>query len=151
MMKETLGEAIDALVFCSKGLCEYCPFNKEDRHLCQDAKCVVALGYLKEYKKNCEDLVNVTKDLKKEKDLYSYALNNLTNNRIPLTWEELKTMEGESVWIELIYHHPEQKYEYYDIIERFDDIEGYELVDLAKTGYLYKSLLGREWKAYRRG
>ena len=69
----------------------------------------------------------------------------------PLTWEELKTMEGESVWIELLYHHPEQKYEYCDIIERFDDIEGYELIDLTKTGYLYKSLLGREWKAYRRG
>lgn len=146
MMKQTLDEAIDALVFCSKGLCEYCPFNKEDRNLCQNAKCAVALGYLKEYKKNCEDLVNVTKDLKKQ-----YILNNLTNNRTLLTWEELKTMKGKPVWIELIYHHPEQKYEYYDTIERFDDIEGYEFVDLAKTGYLYKSLLGREWKAYRRG
>ena len=145
-MKETLDEAIEALVFCSEGLCEYCPFNKEDRNLCEDAKCAVALGYLIEYKKNCEDLINATKDLKKQ-----YILNNLTNNRTLLTWEELKTMEGEPVWIELLYHHPEQKYEYYDIIERFDDIEGYELIDLAKTGYLYKSLLGKEWKAYRRG
>ena len=44
----------------------------------------------------------------------------------------------------------EQKYEYWDIIERFDDIEGYELIDLAHSGYLYKSLLGKEWKAYRK-
>lgn len=146
MMKETLDEAIEALVFCSEGLCEYCPFNKEDRNLCEDAKCAVALGYLKEYKKKCEDLINVTKDLKKQ-----YILNNLTNNRTLLTWEELKTMEGEPVWIELLYHHPEQKYEYWDIIKRFDIIEDYEVIVLSKTGYLYKSLLGREWKAYRRG
>lgn len=146
MMKETLDEAIDALVFCSKGLCEYCPFNKEDRNLCEDAKCAVALGYLKEYKKKCEDLINATKDLKKQ-----YILNNLTNNRTLLTWEELKTMEGEPVWIELLYHHPEQKYEYWDIVKSFDMIEGYELIDLAQSGYLYKDLLGKEWKAYRKG
>ena len=146
MIKKTLDEAIESLMFCSEGLCEYCPFNKEDRNLCEDAKCAVALGYLQEYKKNCEDLINATKDLKKQ-----YILNNLTNNRTLLTWEELKTMEGEPVWIELLYHHPEQKYEYCDIIERFDDIEGYELIDLTKTGYLCKSLLGREWKAYQRG
>lgn len=151
MIKETLDEAIEALVFCSKGLCECCPFNKEDRNLCEDAKCAVALGYLKEYKKNCEDLINVTKALKKEKDICSYALDNLTNNRKLLTWEELKTMEGEPVWIELLYHHPEQKYEYWDIIKRFDMIEDYEVVDLAQSGYLYKTLLGSGWKAYQRG
>ena len=122
---------------------------KEKNHLNYDGLCSIindALFYLQEYKKSCEDLINATKDLKKQ-----YILNNLTNNRTLLTWEELKTMEGEPVWIELLYHHPEQKYEYLDIIERFDDIEGYELIYLTRTGYLYKSLLGREWKAYRRG
>lgn len=145
-MKETLDEAIDALAFCSEGLCEYCPFNKEDRNLCEDAKCAVALGYLKEYKKRYEDLINATKDLKKQ-----YILNNLTNNRALLTWEELKTMEGEPVWIELSYHHPEQKYEYWDIIKYFDMIEDYEVIVLSKTGYLYKDLLNKDWKAYQRG
>ena len=122
---------------------------KEKNHLDYDGLCSIindALFYLQEYKKSCEDLINATKDLKKQ-----YILNNLTNNRTLLTWEELKTMEGEVVWIELLYHHPEQKYEYLDIIERFDDIEGYELIDLAHSGYLCKSLLGKEWKAYRRG
>ena len=151
MIKETLDEAIEALVFCLKGLCEYCPFNKEDRNFCEDAKCAVALGYLKEYKKKCEDLVNATKDLKKEKDLYSYALNDVASTQIPLTWEELKTMESEPVWIELLYHHPEQKYEYLDIIKYFDMIADYEVIVLSKTGYLYKDLLGKDWKAYQRG
>ena len=94
-----------------------------------------ALYYLKEYR-----------DLQ-----YGYikAMADLEDNP-PLTWQELKQMEGKPVWVELLYHHPEQKYKYWDVIKRFDAVEGYDLIDLAQTGYLYKSLLNREWQAYRK-
>jgi hypothetical protein len=99
------------------------------------------LRYLKEYKdlKSAIDWHEEMEDIRKH----------LTN--IPLTWEELRTMEGEPIWIELLYHHPEQKYEYWDIIKYFDMVEDCELIVLSKSGYLYKDLLGKEWKAYRRG
>ena len=146
---KALDEVIKAYEIClniNETSCRDCPyteFNAEGKWACSlCGECTSdALYYLKAYK----NLQNSMNWLTQMEDIRKH----LTN--IPLTWEELRTMEGEPIWIELLYHHPEQKYEYWDIIERFDDIEGYELIDLAKTGYLYKSLLGREWKAYRRG
>ena len=139
MIKETLDEAIKALVFCSEGLCEYCPFNKEDRNLCEDAKCAVALGYLKEYKKNCEDLINATKDLKKQ-----YILNNLTNNRTLLTWDELKTMEGKPVWVEA---EPINGWVIVEIRDSF--MKGREYIKFGLLELSNKDL-GKTWKVYRK-
>jgi len=78
------------------------------------------------------------------------ALKDLKWINDPLTWDELRQMGGKPVWVELLYHHPEQKYKYWDVIKRFDTVEGYDLIDLAQTGYLHKSLLNREWQAYRK-
>ena len=72
--KESINDVIKALAFCSEGLCDGCPFEKEERILCEEAKCAVAYYYLEEYKKD---------------------LNNPT-----LTWEELEQMRDEPVWIQ---------------------------------------------------
>ena len=100
------------------------------------------LRYLKEYKRISAKLEKI-------------ALGNITEtleklDNPALSQDELKQIEGEPIWIELLYHHPEQEYEYWDIIKYFDMVEDYELIVLSKSGYLYKDLLGKEWKAYRK-
>lgn len=139
MMKETLDEAIDALVFCSEGLCEYCPFNKEDRHLCQDAKCAVALGYLKEYRKIKNHLACIN-------NAEIRGDNTQIINNPPLTWNELQTMEGEPVWAEQ--HHGDTK-GWLLILRKCDDV----VTCTTKHGnsfYLYKANYGEKWQAYRK-
>ena len=125
---------------------------------------VDALHYLKMYRSEMRmyaenqkywetELKQKIKDFGDAKDRYIAKLKELDIGTLnePLTWDELKAMEGKPVWVELLYHHPEQKYKYWDVIKRFDAVEGYDLIDLAQTGYLYKSLLNREWQAFRKG
>lgn len=111
------------------------------------------LHYLKEYR-NKEMFYNQSVDhmvlmMNEHEDRVAMYLAEMHKNN-PLTWSELKQMEGKPVWVELLYHHPEQKYKYWDVIKRFDAVEGYDLINLVQTGYLHKSLLNREWQAYRK-
>ena len=133
---KTLDEVVKAMEICIRPdinrTCKDCPYP--DDEMCMNELMADALQYLRWFQ--ARD--NMSRKLDRE------------DNK-PLTWDELKLMEGEPVWIELLYHHPEQEYKYWDIIKYFDMVEDYELIVLSKSGYLYKDLLGKEWKAYRRG
>ena len=133
---KTLDEVVKAMEVCIQTdisrTCKGCPYP--DDEMCINRLMEDALQYLRWFRERD----NMSRKLDREDDE-------------PLTWNELKLMEGEPIWIELLYHHPEQKYEYWDIIKYFDMVEDYELIVLSKSGYLYKDLLGKEWKAYRKG
>lgn len=84
---KTLDEVIKANECCNHGepdsRCEYCPYNGIGA--CCLERESNALHYLKEYRTL----------------QYGYikAIANLEDNP-PLTWDELKTMEGKPVWVE---------------------------------------------------
>lgn len=95
---KTLDEVIHALEVCTSGYCSNhdgdCPYlghykcNEEQRKL-------DALHYLKEYKTNQEDPDGDHQQLEKaQKLLWEFYQND------PLTWDELKQMEGKPVWVE---------------------------------------------------
>ena len=107
-MKNSLDDVIKGLVFCSEGLCdEGCPYFKEDRHFCQDAKCAEALGYLKKYREEDKNLGKALNEACNVETKYFKLIEDLERNE-PLSWGELKTMIGRPVWIEEIPPTPER-------------------------------------------
>ena len=65
----------------------------------------------------------------------------------PLTWDELKGMEGKPIWIELLGN---GHWKGWDVVGGFtDDDFGASMVTVRMDDY-YKSDLGKTWNAYRR-
>lgn len=100
-----------------------------------------ALHYLKEYKRVSAKLEKI-------------ALGNITEtleklDNPALTWDELRSMEGKPIWVEVDYHNPEETYKYWTIVKYFDSNEGGDMV-FTGTGFYYKDLLGIDWRAYRK-
>ena len=155
---KTLDEVIKAYEIClniNETSCRDCPyteFNAEGKWACSlCGDCTEdALHYLKELKEARNIIATAREEAKKQiEDFKADVEYRMAYNPV-LTWDELRTMEGKPVWVELLYHHPEQKYKYWDVIKLFDAVEGYDLINLVQTGYLHKSLLNREWQAYRK-
>lgn len=98
-----------------------------------------ALHYLKEYR-----------DLKSTMDWHTQMeeIRNSIEN-VPLTWDELRKMEGKPVWVEYDDHFPGRKgtkfkeWEVIDVI--FDD----RLVAKGEWDY-HKNEMGHVWQAYRK-
>jgi len=70
----------------------------------------------------------------------------------PLTWDELKQMEGKPVWVELTY--PKGGYSHWGIIEGFPKA-GYEFITLRgfhqiDSFSLMDEEMGTTWQAYRK-
>lgn len=87
---KTLDELIDAMERCIKTNCfdcNGCPYEDDDAEIgCRsDDKDADALQYLRWYKELADD---------------SEAFNEWKENP-PLTWEQLKQMEGKPVWVEI--------------------------------------------------
>ena len=102
---KTLDEVIKANECCDHGepdsRCEDCPYNGIGA--CCAERESDALNYLKEYKNQQEfydQSIHRTTEMidKYEKTVAEY----LSVNNPPLTWDELRTMEGKPVWIESI-------------------------------------------------
>ena len=140
---KTLDEVIDALEICGHDESPKCPyFDTVHWCCCEDHMRSIyplkkdALHYLKEYR----DL-KATMDWHEEMERIRYRLMNP-----PLTWDELKQMEGKPVWVE----------------QCNGDTKGWLLIlrtnyDVitctTKHGnsfYLYKSSYGEKWQAYRK-
>lgn len=100
-----------------------------------------ALFYLKEYKKNQEDPDGDHQQLEKaQKLLWEFYQND------PLTWQELRGMEGKPVWVELL----KGKWKGWDVIGGFDEDDfGVAMVTVRGDDY-YKLDLGKKWQAYRK-
>lgn len=92
---KTLDEVIKAWSICfsdiSRSDCTGCPYADEDgESACFNHDREDALHYLKAYKEDKNDLTA----------LRAYWAEQQANN--PLTWDELKSMEGKPVWVEAL-------------------------------------------------
>ena len=144
---KTLDEVIKAIDFCKSGdlsKCKDCPYIGT----CELDYAVLsddALHYLKEYQK-IEDEYDELKDW--------WAEEHAEND--PLTWDELKAMEGKPVWVEYNLHLNSKEWQdeskCWDIVEHFgtigDDPE--EVMFTEKDFVFGKDYLGKSWKAYRK-
>lgn len=100
---KTLDEVIKAYEICHASVlsCEGCPYDNGERWRDSDCYMTDALHYLKEHKNQQDfysDGIKRTTEMidKCEKTVAEY----LAVNNPPLTWDELKTMEGKPVWVE---------------------------------------------------
>ena len=94
---KTLDEVIKAkelceLICCDEEKCQDCPYAKQDENsdwsfFCHDCE-TDALHYLKAFR-DMEDELN---DIRRE------HIEQMKNP--PLTWDELRTMEGKPIWVE---------------------------------------------------
>ena len=95
---KTLDEVIACLDGCGRIDCDDCPYHYEDEKIEVD-DCAQsykdALHYLKEYRDECNNIVNVHDDYIRLRNEMAEELNKANP---PLTWDELKSMEGKPVW-----------------------------------------------------
>ena len=107
-----------------------------------------ALHYLKEYKANQEDPDGDHQQLEKAQKLLQEFFQN-----DPLTWEELKGMEGKPVWVEA----DDGKYKRWFIVGDFfswfekEDFDAH--VNLYRSGgaiEMSKETYGSYWQAFRK-
>ena len=156
---KTLDEVIDAVENCDSAIddCAHCAYFSED---CENLRPLRAdvLSYLKKYRDNFDarnDQVERYQKAAKECEeiltdyvaLKQYWAEQQANN--PLTWDELRTMEGKPVWIEAesisVGVSPYWKDWY--IIKSFSNDEFMHCND----GYVWaKETQGRMWQAYRK-
>ena len=130
---KTLDEVIKAYEICmSDGYeCNGCPYADEmgEPKCCGDDKAD-ALQWLKGYRGHIE--------LDKIRDKCE-AKND------PLTWDELKTMEGKPVWVE------EEGCGLWAIVGKYEKtIYDTEYIDFIGYATLQRNNMGEYWKAYRK-
>lgn len=133
----TLDEVIIMAEHCwqpmPESLCATCPSENKT------SKCRLysdMLYYLKEYKK-----------------LDSLDVMTFTDDNLPLTWEELKQMEGKPVWMEYNIHLKNKECQdmskTWDIIDHFGTFMD-NPVFFTEKGFLFeKEKQGVQWQAYR--
>lgn len=142
---KTLDEVIKAYECCDHGepdsRCEDCPYNGIGA--CCAERETDALHYLK--------------TIETTENLYHDAVNKLSkwededwkDRCLPLTWDELKQMEGKPIWMEFTYHNPEETYRYWTIVKYFDNDEGGAKM-ITGTGVYHKCAIDTDWQAYRK-
>lgn len=158
---KTLDEVIKAINWCTEldqSGCGACPYSDNADNRCYEED---ALHYLKELKEARAILATAREEAKKQIDAIKImAINSMANQcetcpwrkhedlgkNEPLTWDELKSMEGKPVWVE----------------ECNGDTKGwllilrtnYDVINCTtKHGnsfYLYKSSYSEKWQAYRK-
>lgn len=104
---KTLDEVITVLEECflknRKEWCiENCPYLQNNEQTCRKDVLVDALDYLKEYYYRDKKLRKVTNHVENVCMQYICMIEELNKNE-PLTWNELRTMEGKPVWVEFFY------------------------------------------------
>lgn len=170
---KTLIDVIKAWEICDETVtanCPNCPYDIDCENVPGENLRADTLHYLKEY----SDYIGVlrVKEIQLDQDIDSYqkaiqqceetlkdyfALKQIALRQHcteeqynpPLTWDELKAMEGKPVWMEVDYHNPEETYKYWTIVKYFDSHEGSDMV-FTGTGFYHKDLLGIDWRAYRK-
>ena len=145
---KTLDEVIKANECCDHcepdSNCKECPYISVPA--CALERETDALHYLKVFQRHEERVRGQLDDLKEE-----YRPND------PLTWDELKTMEGKPVWVEIFYPvmedetgatEDEGKWEGYWALRTHRKHE-FLIVEKQREP-LYEEDYGKSWKAYRK-
>ena len=142
---KTLDEVIKAYeicigYYCSNAEHDVCPYFGESDMGCMKEPEKDALHYLKEYRDHIKnEIIELQEEVKKQKEMIEFL-------EKPLTWDELRQMEGKSVWVEE--HHGDTK-GWLLILRKCDDV----VTCTTKHGnsfYLYKANYGEKWQAYRK-
>ncbi len=137
---KTLDEVIDAMERCSIPHyfdCKGCPYEDDDAEVgCRsDDRDADALHYLKEYRKlDSLDAVAFPED-----------------DNPAMTWDELRTMEGKPVWIEVLSGKDWDKE--WMLLMGFPDDNHVRFKMGCKEDYRFigrKQYLGKDWQAYRK-
>ena len=153
---KTLDEVIKALECCQDVRCNDCPykilFNDDSYVPCdQFEKEDDVLHYLREYRSekamwesDRKGYLDWIEQYKEAREKHQQAVIELKKNP-PLTWDELKQMEGKPVWVEM----PNSGY--WIIIERFglSKNDGTEYMETMQNRF-WKENYGSWWKAYKR-
>ena len=142
MKMKTLDEVIKNFEICRKARlnirsCDGCTYADDNNLVCISNNECDVLHYLKEYKGRVSDL-NCAED----------AIKRIGKNA-PLTWDELKSMEGKPVWVEVEKDYRNEKY--WAIVTVIDALKsGKEWVSLKPKDCFSKESYGTEWQAYRK-
>lgn len=159
---KTLDEVIDAMERCSIPHyfdCKGCPYEDDDAEVgCRsDDRDADALHYLKEYRKYAKVVDERYAEIeKKQSDAYWMWVNKTAEleRNDPLTWGELKSMEGKPVWVELKRKETEVGRKAWGLNDgTYVDAFGYDIVTvkvLHDLWHLSKAQLGKTWQAYRK-
>ena len=139
---KTLDEVIKAHEFCvnsaiTGAVCEECPaFAKPDCEIREDA-----LHYLKELKEERERKNQMIADVYKALEAEKKRITEAVIYNPPLTWEQLKKMEGKPIWVEPVKE--------WMLITEVDEKDcGIWLLSL--DGLDYDLMLHGNWQAYRK-
>lgn len=154
---KTLDEVIKAMEMCTTcpeddEMCPGCPYADEQGNpecLGQDKED--ALHYLKEYRQTREDLLDGMKRLEEKEMMFIHAMDDTENNH-PLTWDELRQMEGKPVWIDSV-----PLVRRWVIIKKFHPIGGNKNLfdmEVEDGGHFLRKNMKRDdpawWQAYRK-
>lgn len=154
----TLDEVIKNFEICRKARlnlisCDGCTYAIGDNDFCIDCNEIDVLEWLKGYQKHIEldklrDKYGETSQITCPKCHSEFVILPDANN--PLTWDELKQMEGKPVWLERT-----EKYCYprWVIIERiyeWDSIDDSTMIVQPDDEELFLSEHGETWQAYRK-
>lgn len=143
---KTLDEVIKALEICTSGYCSnpdgYCPYLNIDNDCDTRLRKLDALEYLKKLKRI---------EAKIEKIAIGNVEDTLSKmDNPPLTWDELKTMEGKPVWLERTEKYCVPRWAIVDEIYKWDSIDDSTVIMQPEDEELFLSDLGKSWQAYRK-
>ena len=150
----TLDEVIMNFEICRKARlnlisCDGCTYAIGDNDFCIDCNEIDVLEWLKGYRAHIEldklrDKYGETSQITCPKCHSEFVILPYANN--PLTWDELKSMEGKPVWIE----DGLENGEWY-IIECFTESGRFIAHDRYADDTIFKAIdMGNMWQAYRK-
>lgn len=138
---KTLDEVIKAYEYCNHDdRCEDCPYNGIACTLERDTD---ALHYLKTIETTENLYHDAVNELSKWKD------EDWKDRHLPLTWDELKQMEGKPIWVEDNIDDPEDLTKYWAIYRRIEKDQETEYA-LLSDFYYDKAQYGESWQVYRK-
>ena len=95
-------------------------------------------------------IVHYLHEYQRDKQIFAYdvAKKNLelSERNEPLTWEELRQMEGKPIWLELL----KGSWKGWDVVGGFTDDDFGEAMVTVRGDDYYFADLGKTWQAYRK-
>lgn len=136
---KTLDEVIQAQEICLRGACDKCSYDNSNFDICDVKLQSDVLYYLKEYREMKKHLACLD-------DAEIRGDDTQIINNPPLTWDELKTMEGKPVWVEYEGFAPD-----WEVIEYIGNTK-WKCGEIIEThlSILHKEDQGKTWNAYRK-
>ena len=132
---------------------EHCPYMDGEKN-CEIRLREDTIDYLKEYKHTRQELLDGMKILEFKAEMFTHAMEDIENNP-PLTWDELKLMEGKPVWLEYdnkgieILSCPRQ-WVIISLIDNTTVMPEISFVNKWKAFWMQKEFMGKHWNAYKK-